>query len=90
MTVQPTADHSGLSIQSYDPEDHDALVEQIRSLDGNILVVGHSNTVSRFANYFVGEDEKFEDLQEIEYDFIYEVTLENNGSKVVRRKYGEY
>jgi len=49
MTVQPTADHAGLSIQSYDPEDHDALVEQIRSLDGNILVVGHSNTVSRLS-----------------------------------------
>ncbi|WP_288371972.1 phosphoglycerate mutase family protein [uncultured Algoriphagus sp.] len=90
LTAQPTAEQAGVSIQSYDPSNHDALVEQLRSLDGNILVVGHSNTVSRLANYFVGEGEKFEDLQDIEYDFIYEVSLEKTGSSVVRKLYKEY
>ncbi|MCR9084293.1 MAG: histidine phosphatase family protein, partial [Cyclobacteriaceae bacterium] len=69
---------------------HDELVEKLKSLDGNILVVGHSNTVSRLANYFVGEGEKYEDLQDIEYDFIYEVSLEKNGSSVFRKLYKEY
>ena len=90
LTVQPTAEQAELEIQSYDPGNHDALVEQLRSLEGNILVVGHSNTVSQLANYFVGEDEKFEDLQEIEHDFIYEVSLEKNESSVVRKLYKEY
>ncbi|WP_439473439.1 SixA phosphatase family protein [Algoriphagus formosus] len=90
LTAQPTAEQAGVSIQSYDPSNHDALVEQLRSLDGNILVVGHSNTVSRLANYFVSDGEKFEDLQDIEYDFIYEVSLEKTGSSVVRKLYKEY
>ncbi|MFC3416044.1 SixA phosphatase family protein [Algoriphagus hitonicola] len=90
LTVQPTAQQAGLEIQSYDPSNHDALVEQLRSLEGNILVVGHSNTVSQLANYFVGEGEKYEDLKEIEYDFIYEVSLEKNGSSVVRKLYRDY
>lgn len=90
MTVQPTAEQAGLEIQSYDPSNQDALVEQLRSLEGNILVVGHSNTVSQLANYFVGEGEKYEDLKEIEYDFIYEVRLEKNGSSVVRKLYRDY
>ncbi|SDD64232.1 Phosphohistidine phosphatase SixA [Algoriphagus faecimaris] len=90
MTVQPSAQQAGLEIQSYDPSNHDALVEQLRSLEGNILVVGHSNTVSQLANYFVGEGEKYEDLQDIEYDFIYEVILEKNGSSVVRKLYRDY
>ncbi|TDK46102.1 SixA phosphatase family protein [Algoriphagus formosus] len=90
LTAQPTADQAGIPIQSYDPSNHDALVEQLRSLDGNILVVGHSNTVSRLANYFVSDEEKFEDLQDIEYDFIYEVSLEKTGSSVVRKLYKEY
>ncbi|MGM0946390.1 MAG: SixA phosphatase family protein [Bacteroidota bacterium] len=90
MTVQPSAQQAGLEIQSYDPSNHDALVEQLRSLEGNILVVGHSNTVSQLANYFVGEGEKYEDLQDIEYDFIYEVSLEKNGSSVVRKLYRDY
>ncbi|NVJ86848.1 MAG: histidine phosphatase family protein [Algoriphagus sp.] len=90
QTAQPTAAQFGLNIQSYDPRNQDALVEQLRSLEGNILVVGHSNTVSQLANYFVGDGEKFEDLEEIEYDFIYEVTLDKNGSSVVRKLYKDY
>ncbi|TFV96112.1 histidine phosphatase family protein [Algoriphagus kandeliae] len=90
QTAQPTAEQFGLSIQSYDPRNQDALVEQLRSLEGNILVVGHSNTVSQLANYFVGDGEKFEDLEDIEYDFIYEVSLEKSGSLVVRKLYKEY
>ncbi|MBY5951220.1 histidine phosphatase family protein [Algoriphagus marincola] len=90
LTAQPTADQVGISIQSYDPSNHDELVEKLKSLDGNILVVGHSNTVSRLANYFVGEGEKYEDLQDLEYDFIYEVSLEKNGSSVFRKLYKEY
>lgn len=90
QTAQPTAEQFGLIIQTYDPRNQDALVDQLRSLEGNILVVGHSNTVSQLANYFVGDGEKFEDLQDIEYDFIYEVTLDKNGSSVLRKLYKDF
>jgi hypothetical protein len=52
--------------------------------------VGHSNTVSQLANAFVSEGEKFADLTDLEYDFIYIVTLEENGAKVVRKTYKDF
>lgn len=89
-TAKPTADKAGVEIEIYDPNNHDALVEELRKREGNILVVGHSNTVSQVANYFVGEGEKFADLTDLEYDFIYVVTLEKNGSKVDRKVYKDF
>ena len=90
LTAEPTAQAAGVDIQSYDPKNNDALVEQLRSLDGNVLVVGHSNTVSQLANYFVGDQEKFADLTDLEYDFIYVVTLESNSTSVVRKLYKDF
>lgn len=89
-TVKPTAEKAGVEIEIYDPNNHDALVEELRKREGNILVVGHSNTVSQVANYFVGEGEKFADLTDLEYDFIYVVTLDKNGSKVERKVYKDF
>ncbi len=90
LTVEPTATAAGVTIQSYDPRNQDQLVENLRSLDGNILVVGHSNTISQLANYFVGEEEKFADLTDLEYDYIYVVTLEPNSSSVIRKVYKDF
>ena len=89
-TAKPTADQAEIEIEIYDPKNHDALVEELRKREGNILVVGHSNTVSQLANYFVGDGEKFADLTDLEYDFIYVVSLEKNGSKVERKVYKDF
>lgn len=89
-TAKPTADKAGIKIEIYDPKNQDALVEELRKREGNILVVGHSNTVSQLANYFVGDGEKFTDLTDLEYDFIYVVTLDKNGSKVERKVYKDF
>jgi broad specificity phosphatase PhoE len=89
-TVEPIATAAGVQIQSYDPKNHDSLVEQLRKLEGNVLVVGHSNTVSQLANYFVDDSEKFADLTDLEYDFIFVVKLESNFSSVVRKVYKDF
>lgn len=89
-TAKPTADQAEIEIEIYDPKNHDALVEELRKREGNILVVGHSNTVSQLANYFVGDGEKFADLTDLEYDYIYVATLEKNGSKVERKVYKDF
>lgn len=89
-TAKPTADKAGVEIEIYDPKNHDALVEELRKREGNILVVGHSNTVSQVANYFVGEGEKFPDLNDLEYDYIFVVTLDKNGSKVEQKVYKDF
>lgn len=90
LTAEPTALAAGLEIQSYDPKNSEAFAEQLRGLEGNVLVVGHSNTVSQLANSFVGEGEKYADLTDLEYDFIYVVTLESNSSSVVRKLYKDF
>lgn len=89
-TALPTAEDAGVPIQIYDPSNHDELVKQLKSLEGNILVVGHSNTVSQLANYFVRESEKFADLTDLEYEFVYIVTLESNTSSVKRKVYKDF
>ena len=90
LTAQPTAEQAGVEIQSYEPSNHDELVDKLHELEGNVLVVGHSNTVNRLANYFIGEGEKFNDLTEDEYNFIYEVKLSKDGSAVLRKLYKDY
>ncbi len=90
LTAQPTAEAAGVKIQSYDPSNQEDFAKQLHSLEGNTLVVGHSNTVSKLANYFVEEGEKFADLEDVEYDFIYEVKIDKNGSIVTRKLYKDY
>lgn len=89
-TAQPLADVIGLSIEIYDAKNHDDLVRELRERTGNILVVGHSNTVNHLANYFVGSGEKYPELQDIEYDFIFEVSLKEDGSTVERKVFKDY
>ncbi len=54
-TAQPLAEALGLSIQTYDPRDT-AFVRTISATaNGNILIVGHSNTVDELVNGFLGQ-----------------------------------
>lgn len=85
-TVRHVAAHSGISIEDYDPKNHDALVKELRKRKGNALVVGHSNTVHHLVNYFVGNDERYEELEDIEYNYIFVVEMESNGNSKVSRK----
>jgi phosphohistidine phosphatase SixA len=89
-TALPTAEAAGLEIESYDPKSQEELVEKLKKLEGNSLVVGHSNTVSQLANYFVEKGEKFKDLEEVDYEFIYVVTLDSKGSSVERKVYKDF
>ena len=89
-TAQPTADAAGLTVETYDPKDQEALIADLRISEGNTLIVGHSNTVSQLANAFVSSGEPFADLSDLEYDYIYVVTLDKNSSKVTRKTYKEF
>lgn len=89
-TGKPTADAAGLAIEIYDPKNQEAFAEQLRKMEGNSLVIGHSNTVSQLANFFVEEGEGFADLTDLEYDFIYVVTFEKNKTSVLRKVYQDF
>lgn len=85
-TVRPLADKLGISIETYDVKNHDDLVKDLRTLKGDAVVVGHSNTIQHVVNYFVGSGEKYPELEDIEYDFIFVVNLSENGVSTVERK----
>jgi broad specificity phosphatase PhoE len=89
-TAQPTAAAAGLVVEYYDPKNQEALVADLRASEGNILVVGHSNTVSQLANAFIDKGEKFADLTDLEYDYIYVVTLDKKSAKVERKTYKDF
>jgi broad specificity phosphatase PhoE len=84
-TAQPLADAINVQIEIYDAKNHDDLVKEIKGRKGNILIIGHSNTIHHLANYFIGTAEKYPELQDIEYDFIFEAILNADGSAVVER-----
>jgi broad specificity phosphatase PhoE len=86
-TVAPLAQAKGIEIMEYDINDHDSLVEKIKSADGDVLVVGHSNSIHHLANYFVGRGQKFEEIEDADYEGIYVASIHRN--KALRRTYRE-
>lgn len=70
-TAEPTALRSGVAVETYDPRAPQALVDKVKSLDGAVLVVGHSNTVPELVRLFGGAAGA--DIPESEYDSLYQL-----------------
>ena len=68
-TAQPLASLLGQTIQIYDPL-NDAIIQKIKNSLGNMLIVGHSNTIPVMVNALLGR-EQFEQLDEMEYDKLF-------------------
>lgn len=88
-TAQPTSDLFQLPIQSYDPRDQEGFAKSLMELDGNVLVVGHSNTAPGLVNILIGED-TYPDLTDVEYDNIYIVSLGLDGTTSEVKTFGDY
>ncbi len=73
QTAKPLADFLKLAIQSYDPRDLTTFAEQLKSIKGSILVVGHSNTTPELTALL--SHKKIEVIKENEYDNLYQVIL---------------
>ena len=71
QTGEPLARAQGLTVTTYDPRNVPALVEQVKVISGNVLVVGHSNTVPDLVAAFGGT--KPAPLTEADYGTIYVV-----------------
>lgn len=90
-TAQPTADQAGGQIETYDPRDQETFAEKLKGLEGNILVVGHSNTAPRLANILIGGGgSPYPDLTDVEYDNIYILEYKENGFSASVKKYGDF
>lgn len=69
QTATPLAVRLGLPVKRYDPANTTALIEEARGIPGNILVVGHSNTVPDLVELFGGDRPSA--LTEQDYGTIY-------------------
>jgi phosphohistidine phosphatase SixA len=69
QTAQPLAERSHLPIEIYDPATPQALVDKVGTLDGAVLVVGHSNTVPDLVRKFGGQPGT--EIADSEYDRLY-------------------
>ena len=89
-TAQPLGEWTGKPIQFYSPsrDSAEAFINKLRSLKGNTLVVGHSNTVDDLVNKLTGRTDLPGDLADSEYDNLFIVTKKGKKWIFERRKYG--
>ena len=85
-TAEPLSEAIKVSIERYNGID--SLVTLVKSIKGNVLVVGHSNTVDDIVNKLCGQTKIAADLKDPEYDNLFVVRLRGKKAIFNRRKYG--
>lgn len=78
QTAAPLAKRNGLTVQEYDPGMPQALVDTVRSLDGAVLIVGHSDTLPELVRRFGGEPGAA--IADNEFDRLYLLVRGANGA----------
>lgn len=77
-TAEPLRQQLGINLKTYDPRNNGRLVEELKKIgDGNVLVVGHSNTVDDLVNGLTGEN-KMSDLPDSAYGNVFIVKKSRN------------
>lgn len=90
-TAAPLSQLTGLAVQAYGPLPDSAFIKQLKAINSNVLIVGHSNTVDDIVNGLTGRQSVPRDLTETEYDNLFVITYKKFlGTKVryERKKYG--
>lgn len=90
-TARPLHELLGIKIELYNSskDSLDNFIQKIKSIKkGNILVVGHSNTVDDIVNKLCGSVQVSADLKEPEYDNLFIVTRKGKNYTFTRKKFG--
>jgi phosphohistidine phosphatase SixA len=85
-TAEPLSQAIKINVEIYGSID--SLISTIKSGKGDVLVVGHSNTVDDIVNKLCGQVKIAADLKDGEYDNLFVVKI--RGKKIIfdQRKYG--
>ena len=86
-TAQPLADALNVPIEIYDQKDT-SFVNRLKSLDGNALIVGHSNTVDDLVNELAGKKEISGDLPDSDYGDLFIVRKKRNQFSFEKKHFG--
>ncbi len=77
QTIQPTADSNGVEVTIYNPWDF-SLADVVADHEGgNVLIVGHSNTVTPLIDAYLGAD-VYPDTIQGEHGNLYKVTVQDS------------
>lgn len=87
-TVQPLATALNIPVKIYDQKDA-GFVNRIKSLDANVLIVGHSNTVDDLVNELAGKKEISGDLPDSAYGDLFIVKGKGNQVSFEKRHFGK-
>ncbi len=84
QTAQFLAKNIDLEIKLYDPNKLEVFANKLKQINGNILVVGHSNTTPMLTQLLSGKN--IAEIKEYEYDNLYQVILSKDKT-IVKRSY---
>lgn len=86
-TAQPLSDAINVPVEVYSSVD--TLVMELKKIKkGNVLIVGHSNTVDDIVNKLCGETKISSDLADSQYDNLFIVKYKGKRVNFIRQKYG--
>ncbi len=84
LTAKPLAELLGLPVTSYDPSALPAFAEQLKTVPGNALIVGHSNTTPMLAYLLSGQP--MINLDDVDYDNVFQITNNSEQTEVTLLK----
>ena len=87
-TAEPVKNYFNLETEIYEAKPDDAFIARLLSLDKNVLIVGHSNTVDDIVNKLCGSVKISGDLPDAAYDNLFVITKKGNTITFENRKYG--
>ncbi len=85
-TAEPLSQAIKINVELYN--NVDSFVNAIKSVKGNVLVVGHSNTVDDIVNKLCGQTKIEADLKDGEYDNLFVLKVRGKKVHFEKRKYG--
>jgi len=87
QTAQPLAEALGQSVRTYPPTDMTHVFDFVANHQGgNLLVVGHSNTIPAMANWLLGKEE-LSQLGEKAYGDLFMISYKKGKSRLVKSKF---
>jgi broad specificity phosphatase PhoE len=87
-TAQPLSDAVHVPIENYDQKDP-RFISKLKSLNGNILIVGHSNTVDDLVNELTGTKEISSNLPDSEYGDLFVIKKRGNKITFEKKHFGQ-
>jgi 2,3-bisphosphoglycerate-dependent phosphoglycerate mutase len=87
-TAQPLAQAINVPVEVYDPKDPQ-FISRLKSLKGNALIVGHSNTVDDLVNDLMGKKEISGDLPDSAYGDLFVVKRNGNKMSFEKKRFGK-